>query len=95
MHIYSFYFTNWDGWRCWWTYFVPEAIHYPLAIKLLASGLGICILHVCFTSITDFVFLTYMFRGNAFSRYLCTKACYIPKYSGDVYISQAYFQFLG
>ena len=32
-------FINWDGWRCWWTDFVPEAIHYPVAIKLLVSGL--------------------------------------------------------
>ena len=29
----------WDGWRCWWTDFVPEAIHNPVAIKLLVSGL--------------------------------------------------------
>ena len=28
-----------DGWRCWWTDFVPEAIHNPVAIKLLVSGL--------------------------------------------------------
>ena len=39
MHIYSFYFINWGGWRCWWTDFVPEAIHNPVAIKLLVSGL--------------------------------------------------------
>ena len=39
MHIYSFYFIKWDGWRCWWTYVVPEAIHNPVAIKLLVSGL--------------------------------------------------------
>ena len=24
---------------CWWTDFVPEAIHNPVAIKLLVSGL--------------------------------------------------------
>ena len=30
---------NWDGWRCWWADFVPEAIHNPVAIKLLVSGL--------------------------------------------------------
>ena len=39
LYIYLFYFTNWDGWRCWWTDFVPEAIHNPVAIKLLVSGL--------------------------------------------------------
>ena len=39
MHIYLLYFINWDGWRCWWTDFVPEAIHNPEAIKLLVSGL--------------------------------------------------------
>ena len=26
-------------WRCWWTDFVPKAIHNPVAIKLLVSGL--------------------------------------------------------
>ena len=35
----SFSFINWDGWRCWWTDFVPGAIHNPVAIKLLVSGL--------------------------------------------------------
>ena len=37
IYIYSIF--NWDGWRCWWTDFVPEAIHNPVAIKLLVSGL--------------------------------------------------------
>ena len=37
--MYSFYFINWSGWRCWWIDFVPEAIHNPVAIKLLVSGL--------------------------------------------------------
>ena len=34
MHIYLFYLNNWDGpgWRCWWTDFVPEAIHNSVAI---------------------------------------------------------------
>ena len=39
MHIYSFYFINWGEWRCWWTDFVPEAIHNLVAIKLLVSCL--------------------------------------------------------
>ena len=30
---------NWDGWHCWWTDFVPEAIHNPVAIKLLVLRL--------------------------------------------------------
>ena len=34
-----FYFINWGGWRCWWTDFVPDAIHNPVAIELLVSGL--------------------------------------------------------
>ena len=38
MHVYLFYFINWDGRRCWWTDFVPEAIHNPEAIKLKAVG---------------------------------------------------------
>ena len=32
-----------------WTYFVPEVIHYPVAIKLLVSGLmtrHICYVHL-------------------------------------------------
>ena len=35
MHMYLFCFINWDGWRCWWTDFVPKAIHNPVA-----SGVG-------------------------------------------------------
>ena len=62
MHIYSFYFINWGGWRCWWTDFVPEAIHNPVAIMLLVSGLltwRIYYVHmyICFYIITDFVFI--------------------------------------
>ena len=37
--MYLFYFINLDGWRCWWTDFVPEAIHKLVAIKLLMLGL--------------------------------------------------------
>ena len=39
IYIYLFYSINWGGWRCWWTEFAPEAIHNPVAIKLLVSGL--------------------------------------------------------
>ena len=70
MHIYLFYFINWDGWRCWWTDFVPEAIHNPVAIKLLVSGLLtwlIYIMYVCFYIDTDFVFISYMFRAGHLS----------------------------
>ena len=37
IYIHSILLTG--GWRCWWTDFVPEAIHNPVAIKLLVSGL--------------------------------------------------------
>ena len=68
MHIYLFYFVDWDGWRCWWTDFVPESVHYPVAIKLLVSGLLTYILCTSvFTSITDFVFIYYMFRASHLS----------------------------
>ena len=68
MHIYLFYFINWDGWRCWWTDFVPEAIHNPVAIKLLVSGLLTwLIMYVCFNIDTDFVFIFYMFRASHLS----------------------------
>ena len=36
-YIHSILLTG--GWRCWWTDFVPEAIHNPVAIKLLVLGL--------------------------------------------------------
>ena len=44
MHMYLFYFINWDGWRCWWTDFVPEAIHNPVAIKAAISDLMVKII---------------------------------------------------
>ena len=46
MHAYTFlHFNDWGGWRCWWTDFVPGAIHNPVAIKLVVSGLLIG--HIC------------------------------------------------
>ena len=54
IYIYS---INWGGWRCWWTDFVPEAIHNPVAIKLLVSGLDVYIMYICFYIITDFIFI--------------------------------------
>ena len=68
MHIYLFYFINWGGWHCWWTDFDPEAIHNPVAIKLLVSGLLTYILYMSvFTLITNFVFISNMFRANHLS----------------------------
>ena len=70
MHIFLFYFIDWGGWRCWWTDFVPEAIHNPVAIKLLVSGLFDLAYILCtsvFTSTTDFVFIFYMFRASHLS----------------------------
>ena len=71
MHIYLIYFIDWDGWRWWWTDFVPEVIHNPVAIKLLMSGLFFNLNYILcmsvFTSITDFVFISYMFRASHLS----------------------------
>ena len=39
---------TYNGGRCWWTDFVPEAIHNPVAFKLQGSGLLTGWL--CFTS---------------------------------------------
>ena len=38
-HMHTHIHVYWGGWRCWWTDFVPEAIHNPVATKLLVSGL--------------------------------------------------------
>ena len=68
MHIYLFYFINWGGWRRWWTDFVPEVIHNPVAIKNLVSfDLTYILCMSVFTSITDFVCISYMYRASHLS----------------------------
>ena len=62
-YIYLFYFINWGGWRCWWTDFVPEAIHNPVATKLLVSGL-----------LTRFIYCVRLFLH----RYICLFVFNVP-----------------
>ena len=62
-----FYFNHWVGWACSVDKTVPEAIHNPVAIKFLVSGLLIWRICACFYTMTGFVFISFWFRSSYLS----------------------------